>query len=129
MATKTKISAAQAAQVYSEVPGVLRKLASERDTLRKKLAEANEELSNYKTRDRIEKIAREMEERHINEGLTHDERISQIKEAQSKGRSLDAIEQAVEMTTPNGSFGKVAEDVTGNGINQLESFILGDLSE
>jgi hypothetical protein len=64
MATK-KISAAQAAQVYAEVPGVLRKLASERDQLREKLAAIENELTTYRTKGRIEKIARRMEERGI----------------------------------------------------------------
>jgi len=128
MATN-KISAAQAAQVYVEVPGVLRKLASERDTLREKLASVEQELGNYRTRDRIEKIARRMEERNINVGLTRDDRISSIKEAHAKGRSLEAIEEAVEMTAPNGEFAKVAGETLGNGADALESYLVGDLSQ
>ena len=129
MATKTKISAAQAAQVYGEVPGVLRKLASERDQLRAQLTETTEKLASYQNHERIEKIARHMEDKNINLGLTRDERVSQIKEAHAKGRSLDAIEAAVDMTAPNGEFAKVASDESGSGANQLESFLLGDLSE
>lgn len=129
MATQMKkISAAQAAQVYAEVPGVLRKLAAARDELETKLAAANEELAGYRLRDKIEKIASKMEEKRINPGISHEERIAQIKEAHAKGRSLEAIEEAVEMTAPDGSIAKVAE-VTGNGANQLESYLMGDLSE
>lgn len=128
MATQ-KISAAQAAQVYAEVPGVLRKLASERDSLREKLAATETELVNYRTRDRIEKIARRMEERNINVGISRDERITSIKEAHAKGRSLEAIEEAVEMTAPNGEFAKVAGETLGNGADALETYLIGDLSQ
>jgi len=127
--TKTKVSAAQAASVYAEVPGVLRKLASERDELKTKLASVNKTLEDYKKRDRIEKIAQRMEDRHIDVGMTRYERVEKIKEAQSRGRSLDAIEEAIEMTAPSGEFAKVAEDVSGNGATQLEAFLLGGIAD
>jgi hypothetical protein len=33
------------------------------------------------------------------------------------------------MTAPNGEFAKVADVASGNGADQLEAFIIGDLSE
>jgi hypothetical protein len=129
MDNKTKISAAQAAQVYAEVPGVLRKLASEKDQLQTKLAEAEKELQGYKLADRISKIAQTMEDKKINLGLSLGERISKIKEAHASGRSLDAIEEAIDMTAPNGEMAKVAGDVEGNGENALEAFLLGGLAQ
>lgn len=129
METKTKISAAQAAQVYAEVPGVLRKLASEKDQLQVKLAEAEKELEGFKLASRISKIAQTMEDKKINLGLSLGERISKIKEAHASGRSLDAIEEAIDMTAPNGEMAKVAGDVDGNGENALESYLLGGLAQ
>jgi len=117
----TKISAAQAAQVYAEVPGVLRKLASERDALQR-------ELDGYRLGSRIVKIAQRMEEKNINLGLTREERVSQIKEAHAKGRSLDAIEEAIEMTAPNGEIAKMASETPGNGSTSLEAYLLGELA-
>ena len=128
METKTKISAAQAAQVYAEVPGVLRKLASEKDQLQVKLTEAEKELQGYKLAERISKIAQTMEDKKINLGLSLGERIAKIKEAHTSGRSLDAIEEAIDMTAPNGEMAKVA-DVEGNGENALEAFLLGGLAQ
>ena len=124
-----KISAAQAAQVYSEVPGVLRALVAERDDLKTKLASVTASLVEFEERDRIEKIARSMEEKKVDMGSSFDEKIERIKEATAKGRSLDVIEEAVDMTAPNGEFAKLgsAEEL-GNGANDLESFILGGLS-
>lgn len=125
---KEKISAAQAWQVYSEVPGVLRSLVTERDGLREKLASAQRQLSEYKERDRIEKIARMMEEKRIDYGADFDEKCVRIKEAASRGRSLDAIEEAVNMTAPSGEFAKLGSDEeVGNGSTAIEAYLLGGL--
>lgn len=124
-----KISAAQAAQVYSEVPGVLRALAAERDSLLEKNAELQTELDGYREADRIEKIARAMEEKGIDPGVEFSDRVERIKEAADKGKSLDVIEQAVDMAAPNGGLAKLAEDVPGNGASQLEAYLVGGLSD
>ena len=117
----TKISAAQAAQVYAEVPGVLRKLASERDALQR-------ELDGYRLGSRIAKIAQSMEEKNINLGSSLAERVQYIKEAHAKGRSLEAIEEAIELTAPNGEIAKIASEDAGNGSNPLETYLLGGLA-
>lgn len=123
-----KISAAQAWQVYSEVPGVLRQLVTERDELKEKLASANSQIAAYEERDRIEKIARTMEEKRIDYGTDFEERCERIKEAAARGKSLDAIEEAVEMTAPDGGFAKLGSDEEhGQGHNALEAYILGGL--
>jgi hypothetical protein len=121
--SKEKISAAQAAQVYSEVPGVLRALASERDELLTKVAGLQEKVTEYEERDRIEKIARAMEDKGIDPSTSLVEKSERIKEAAQKGRSLDAIEEAVEMTAPNGELAKLAEERPGNGVSQLEAYL------
>ena len=117
----TKISAAQAAQVYAEVPGVLRKLASERDALQR-------ELDGYRLGSRITKIAQRMEEKNINLGSNLAERVQYIKEAHDKGRSLEAIEEAIEMTAPNGEIAKIAAEDSKDGSNPLETYLLGGLA-
>jgi len=128
--SQEKISAAQAAQVYSEVPGVLRALSSERDDLRTKLAAAENQIAEYKTRDRIEKIAHRMEEKHIDLGTTFEDRVERIKEAAAKGRSLDVIEEAVDMTAPQGGLGKLGsatEPGNGDSATELVAYLLGGL--
>lgn len=125
-----KISSADAMQVYSEAPAVLRALAAERDGLKTKLAAAQSTIAEYQERDRIEKIARSMEEKGIAAGVPFEDTVDRIKEATVKGRSLDAIEQAVEMTAPNGDIAKLgsADEGQANGENQLEAYLLGGLS-
>ncbi len=128
--SQEKISAAKAAAVYSEVPGVLRALVSERDGLRTKLAAANRKLAEYNERDRIEKIARTMSEKGIDTDSSFDDKVERIKEATQRGRSLDVIEEAIEMTAPNGGLGKLGSAAeVGNGAGQLEAYLLGGLNE
>jgi predicted nuclease with TOPRIM domain len=123
-----KISANKAWQVYSEVPGVLRALVSERDELKEKLASADARIAEFEERDRIEKIARRMEEKKISYGDDFSDTCDRIKEAASQGKSLDAIEEAVEMTAPDGSIAKLGSDEEhGQGDNALEAYLLGGL--
>ena len=123
-----KISAAQAQQVYAEVPGVLRALASERDALLEKVASLQSELAEYRTTGRIEKIAHTMEEKNIDLGVSFAEKVEKIKTAHAAGRSLDVIEEAVDMTAPQGGLGELGSELEpGNGGNELESYLLGGL--
>jgi len=127
--SQTKISAAQAAQVYAEVPAVLRALVTERDDLRTKLAAADARIQEFEKSDRIEKIARSMEEKGIDTGSTFEDKIERIKEATARGRSLDVIAEAIEMTAPNGDLGKLAgAEAPGNGADALTSYLLGSVS-
>jgi ribosomal protein S1 len=124
----TKISAAQAFQVYSEVPGVLRGLVEERDNLLSKVASLRAELEEYKVSDRIEKIAHTMDDKHIDNGVSFDEKVERIKEAHASGRSLDVIEEAVDMTAPQGGMAHLGNELeTGNGAVELESYLLGGI--
>jgi len=130
--SQEKISAAQAAQVYAEVPGILRALVEERDELRTKLASAERQVVEFRTRDRIEKIAHKMEEKHLDVGTTFEDRVERIKQAAAGGRSLEVIEEAVEMTAPQSGLGKLGsamEPGNGGGDTQLVSYLLGGLGE
>jgi hypothetical protein len=128
--SQEKISAAKAAAVYSEVPSVLRALVTERDQLLEKNASLEGQLAEFTERDRIEKIARNMSDKGIDPESNFDDKVEQIKEAAGRGRSLDVIEEAVEMTAPNGELGKLGSaGNVGNGANQLEAYLLGGLSE
>lgn len=127
--SQEKISAAKAAQVYSAVPGVLRALAAERDELLEKNASLAQQLGERTHSDRIEKIARTMETKGIDPDTPYEDKVERIKEAAERGKSLDVIEEAIEMTAPNGEIAKLAEDVSGNGADQLTAYLLGDLSE
>lgn len=125
-----KISAAQALQVYEEVPRVLRALVAERDEVLSKLASANKKIAEFEKRDRIEKIARSMEDKNLDVGSSFDEKIERIEKAASAGKSLDVIEEAVNMTAPQRSLGGLGGELeTGNGESALTSYLLGQLHD
>lgn len=129
---REKISAAKVAQVYSEVPGVLRALATERDALLEKNAALQAELNSIRQDERIVKIARAMEDKQIDIGESFEDRVERIKEAAAQGKSLDVIEEAVEMTAPQHGFAKLGSELepgNGDGRTQLEAYLLGGLSE
>lgn len=123
---RTKISAQKAFAVFSEVPTTLRALAVERDEALQKLAAAQDELHSYHLRERVEKIASEMESKNIQPGLSTNERRELLMKKAEEGR-LDAVEQAVEMAAPERALGFLGE-VPGNGADQLTSYLLGDLA-
>ena len=124
-----KISAAQAMQVYEEVPRVLRCLVNERDEALSKLAAANRQVAEYERRGRIEKIAHAMEDKHLDVGTSMEEKVERIEKAASAGRSLDVIEEAVNLTAPQRSLGDLGSELEpGNGDTQLMTYLLGQLS-
>lgn len=123
-----KISAAKAAAVYAEVPSVLRKLASERDELRAENETLRSKVAEFEQSDRIEKIARAMHDKGIDTQSSMEDRVERIKEAAERGKSLDVIEEAVEMTAPDGNLAKLAEDTPGNSGDQLTAYLMGALS-
>ncbi len=123
-----KISAAEAAMVYAEVPGVLRGLAADRDHWMNKCASMQAELNEFRTSDRIEKIARQMEDKNVDVGTSFDDKCDKIKVAAASGRSLDVIEEAVGMTAPTQSMGNLGNELEyGNSANSFEAMLLGDV--
>jgi len=123
-----KISAAQALQVYEEIPRVLRALTTERDTALSKLAEANKKIAEYERQDRIEKIARSMENKNLDVGTSIEEKIERIEKSAAAGRSLDVIEEAVNMSAPQKSLGGLGGELEpGNGESQLTTYLLGQI--
>jgi hypothetical protein len=124
-----KISSQKVAAVLSAVPGMLRSLAAERDGLMKKLATATAKIRDYEQRSRINELAKVATEKNITAlGETMEEKVASIEEAVAKGKSLDVMEEAVKMSSPNGQIGGLGDELEpGNGQTQLESYLLGHL--
>jgi hypothetical protein len=119
---------AQAQEVLEMVPTVLRELVAERDALLEKNAEQAAELETYRRNGRIEKIAKSMEDKHIDLGTSFADKIAKVKEAADQGKSLDVIEEAVKMAAPVQNLGRLGDDQeVGNGATELEAFLLGGL--
>jgi hypothetical protein len=122
-----KISAEKAAQVYAEVPGVLRALARERDDLKEKLASTSAELKELKRRDRIEKIAKSMVEKGLDPEASHEDRVARIEKA-AAAKGLDVIEEAVGLSAPQKPLGDLGDELeAGNGASMLEAYLIGEV--
>jgi len=124
-----KISSQKVAAVLSAVPTMLRALAAERDGLQTKLAAATVKIQDYERRSRINELAKVATEKNITAlGETIEEKVASIEEAVKKGKSLDVMEEAVKMSSPNGQIGEIGDELEpGNGSTQLESYLLGHL--
>lgn len=124
---QTKLSASQVHAVLSEVPSTLLALAKERDEALQKLASVREELNGYRSKERLDKLAAKMEARGFQAGLSHEDKVDFLSKKAQAGQ-LDAVEQAVDMSVPERTFGWLGEQ-NGNSADELTSFCLGELVE
>ena len=125
-----KISSQKVAMVLSTVPGVLRSLAQERDTLLEKNAHLLSRLSDYERRDRVTSLAKTAQSKHLNSlGDTEEEKVASIEAALQHGKSLDVMEEAVKMSSPRGEIANLVGDEieTGGGDSQLEQYLRNEL--
>lgn len=116
-----KLSAAQVHAVLGEVPGVLRKLASERDAWKERAIALEQAVGQYQLNERVEKIANEVHDKGVEQGRTPEEtREFLLQKAASS--ELDVFEQAVGMTAAQSPLGFLGDKPTGD--TAFEEFIL-----
>jgi len=122
-----KLSEEKIAAVMTEVPGVLRKLAGERDSWRERALAAEGHLEKQAHQARIMKIAQIMEDKGLDGGRTMEERVEALEKKASEGR-LDAVEEAIGMVPQSVDMGDLVDVPTGAGASDLEQYLLGDLA-
>lgn len=124
-----KISSRKVAMVLSTVPGMLRGLANERDSLLEKTAELQARVDDYERRDRVTSIAKTAQSKHLNGlGETEEEKVASIESAIQKGKSLDVMEEAVKLSSPRGGIVElIGDEIQAGGDSQLEQYLRGDL--
>ena len=124
-----KISSQKVAAVLSTVPGMLRGLAQERDTLMEKNAQLQAKVADYERRDRVSNLAKTAQSKHLNSlGDTEEEKIASIETALQQGKSLDVMEEAVKMSSPRGDIAElVGDEIQDGGDSQLEQYLRGEL--
>jgi hypothetical protein len=108
-----KISSQDAAALLKQAGAAIRGLTKENGELKGELATQQRE-------DRIEKIARDMEEKGLSSDLDFETKVASLREA----KNLDATEEAVKMAAPQGLDLGGPSDVPGGGTHPLEHFIL-----
>lgn len=116
---ETKLSAAQRQAILSDVPTVIRKLASDRDALQA-------EVNTYRLRDRTTKVAHAMVAKGLRSGDVQELAADLEKQATEGTTNLDVLEQAVELNVQDmGKHASVSDQNSGSsGGSDLECFLL-----
>lgn len=120
-----KLSAAQMLQVIATVPEHLRKLSHSVQELSEENRDLKAKLASKEEFERASDIVSKMEAhgQHL-DGDTPQEKVAHL---MADGPNLDVLEQAVDMMAPNGSLVDLG-DAPGNGVSDLEAYVLGDIS-
>lgn len=109
-----KISSQDAASLLKQAGAAIRNLSKERSDLREKVAA-------FEKRERMEKIAREMEEKGLSSDLTFAQKVAALE----KAPDLRVTEEAIKLAAPQGRvFGGLSDHPSGGGISSFEHFIM-----
>lgn len=133
---KTKISAAQAGQMMKMAAENLRALSeenvsvqAERDALKLENEQLQEKVASAEREQRIVKVAKSMEAKNLNAGLTFEEKVAQLRERDD----LEVVEQAVDMQAPQLKMASVADggnvQVEGSSDSAADVFAASILSD
>jgi hypothetical protein len=83
-------------------------------------AELREKVAAYERHTRVEKIARDMEEKGLNPDLDFGQKVAALSYAQN----LDVTEEAIKMAAPQGRVLGDVGDVPGQGPSSFETYIM-----
>jgi len=108
-----KISSQDASSLLKQAGAAIRALKTERDELLSKVA-------SFEKKDRMVKIARDMEEKGLSSDLTFDQKVAVLE----KAANLDVTEEAIKIAAPQGrGFGSLSDQPT-NSVSGFEHFIM-----
>jgi len=112
-----KLSSEKVAQILGQVGPTLRALAEENSSLKEKVAF-------YEKRERVEKIASEMETKNLDPETSYEQKVERLLGSDK----LDVVEQAIEMSAPQIKLASLS-DHPGNPSDAVSAFasaIVGD---
>lgn len=108
-----KLSSTDVKNILAEVPPLLRELNEKNAALQEKLAF-------YKKKERVEKIANEMQVKNLHPELSYEEKVNKLMQKDN----LNVVEEAIGMQAPQVGFGLLDKEA-GNTDNALLSFYEG----
>ena len=118
-----KLSAAELHELFSEAPGMIRKLASERDFYKDKYEATLR-------REEAEKVASTMHSKGINMDTPMETLVANLEKSAAEGK-LERIREAVDMVGPDmgAKLAQLTNDGQRNsaGASDFERFIVGDV--
>lgn len=106
-----KLSSTKVAEVLAQVPIALRALSQENQELKEKLA-------SYEKRDRVTKIASQMEAKNLNPETTFEEKVAALMES----NDLNTYEKAIELSARQVKLAALS-DHPGNPSNAEDAFV------
>ncbi|MDD1711148.1 MAG: hypothetical protein LUQ37_09605 [Methanoregulaceae archaeon] len=112
-----KMSSEKVAQILGQVGPTLRALAEENTSLKEKVAF-------YEKRERVEKIASDMETKNLDPETGYDQKVEQLMNSDE----LDVVEKAISMSAPQIKLAALS-DHPGNPSDATSAFaaaIVGD---
>ena len=83
-------------------------------------AELREKVASYERHVRVEKIARDMEEKGLSTDLDFQQKVAALNQAQN----LDVTEEAIKLAAPQGHVLGDVGDAPGQGTSAFESYIM-----
>lgn len=112
-----KLSSTKVAEVLSQVGPTLRAQQAEIQSLKEKVAF-------YQRKERVEKIANEMEAKNLDPDSTLEQKVQRLME----GEDLDVVEKAIDMSAPQIKLAALSDD-PGNTADAEEAFAAGILGD
>jgi hypothetical protein len=97
-----KLSTAQASSILKQASVTIRGLKEENDDLREKLAASDKET-------RIEKLAKVMEDKGLNDALSFEEKVAELRGK----KNLEVTEEAVKLASPQHEAWSLPDDNDG----------------
>lgn len=101
-----KISSSQVAGIQKLAAASLRALSEENRGLKEKNASLEQEVLDFRRKDRAEKLASEMEEKGLQPEVPHAEKVASLLERSD----LDVVSEAIKMSAPQMKLASVHED-------------------
>lgn len=108
-----KISSQDAKALLKHAGATIRNLVDEVSNLRS-------EVDDFKKQARVEKIAKEMEDKGLNNELTYEAKLAQLMEAPN----LDVTEEAIKLAAPQMSLGEVSDIPGSNNTDALMNYVM-----
>ena len=108
-----KISSQDAASLLKQAGAAIRTLTSQRNDLLTKVA-------SFEKRERMEKIARDMEEKGLSTDLTFEQKVASLDQAPN----LDVTEEAIKLAAPQGRVFGGLSDQPSSTMSPFEHFVM-----
>jgi hypothetical protein len=105
----------------TEAKTLLKTAAATIRTQKETIDELQTKVASFEKHERIEKVARAMEEKGLHAELTFEEKVAHLRQVQN----LDVTEEAVKIASPQrGVFGSVSDKPSAGGAHPFETYIL-----